>query len=114
MFVRRLPGETFSDALLCSYAMATDASKWDTAMLLALCNDQNFEPVDVTFICADSLLKSISDIVKVVCDKYMTSCDAIPHHLTSYDRNLNPNLLASETSRSGREILSSCLSTSIC
>ena len=77
MFSRRLPGETFSDALLCSYAMATDASKWDINMLLALCNDQNFQPADVTFTSADSLLKSISDIVKVVCNDVMILCDVI-------------------------------------
>jgi hypothetical protein len=71
MLLRRLPGETFSDALLCSYAMATDASKWDITMLLALCNDQNFKPADVSFNSADSVLKSISDIVKVVRDCYI-------------------------------------------
>ena len=29
MFFRLLPGTTFSDALIASYAMATDASKWE-------------------------------------------------------------------------------------
>ena len=59
-FFRLLPGTTFSDALIASYAMATDASKWDINMLLSMCNDQRFRPEDVT------LLESITDIVKVV------------------------------------------------
>ena len=55
--------------------MATDASTWDINMLLALCNDRNFNPADVTFTSAQALLKSVSDIVKVVSHNYMTSCD---------------------------------------
>ena len=49
LFYRRLPGTTFSDALIASYAMATDASKWDINKLLSMCNDQRFKPEDITF-----------------------------------------------------------------
>ena len=66
MFFRLLPGTTFSDALIASYAMATNASKWDINMLLSMCNDQRFKPEDITFTSADALLESITDIVKVV------------------------------------------------
>ena len=65
-FFRLLPGTTSSDALIASYAMATDASKWDINMLLSMCNDQRFKPEDITFTSADALLESITDIVKVV------------------------------------------------
>ena len=68
MFIyRRLPGNTFSDALIASYAMATDSSKWDINMLIGMCNDQRFKPEDISFTSADALLESITDVVKVVC-----------------------------------------------
>lgn len=76
-FFRLLPGTTFSDALIASYAMATDASKWDINMLLSMCNDQRFKPEDITFTSADALLESITDIVKVVC--------LMLYHMTLYD-----------------------------
>ena len=66
LYDRRLPGNTFSDALACSFLTATDSSKWDITMFIRLCNDQRFKPEDISFSSADDLLKSISDVVKVV------------------------------------------------
>ena len=60
------PGSTFSDAILASYAMATDSSKWDINMLIRMCNDRRFQPTDVTFRSADAMLAAVSDIVVVV------------------------------------------------
>ena len=103
---RKLPGESFSDALYASYAMATDASKWDVNMFIRMCADSRFKPQDITFKSANDLLEAVSSVVKVVCN-FITSHNVICCYMISCNRGSNQRNLVSEIKVCGKDALSS-------
>jgi uncharacterized C2H2 Zn-finger protein len=68
---RVLPGENYTESLMCAFAMAADCSKTDIGFLIRMCKDARFLPTEVTFGSADDMLKAISAVVSVVCPQYM-------------------------------------------